>query len=257
MIGEKGAKLATSKKTVKLTYGKKATIKLRIPKKLNGMKIEASVMDASICSIEKNDSSHYSLFAKKSGGTYVVFKAVDESGKVVSQAYSKVLVPQPVTYINIPENDLRISPGSGKRIVPEFDKNNTVSKPLVFKSKGKGIKVTKTASGYVDIKCGSVVKRVKVSAKSYPDKNIILKKTTANTKVPAAGKNAKKIKIQVKKIKNAETPSSITWGIIGDHEGIEVNNGVVEISSSARPGLYTVTASADGFSSGCCEIVVK
>lgn len=266
VIGEKGAKLAISKKTVKLTYGKKATIKLRIPKKLKGMKIEASVMDASICSIEKNDSSHYSLFAKKSGGTYVVFKAVDESGKVVSQAYSKVLVPQPVTYINIPENDLRISPGSGKRIVPEFDKNNTVSKPLVFKSKGKGIKVTKSgyvlvtsagASGYVDIKCGSVVKRVKVSAKSYPDKNIILKKTTANTKVPAAGKNAKKIKIQVKKIKNAETPSSITWGIIGDHEGIEVNNGVVEISSSARPGLYTVTASADGFSSGCCEIVVK
>ena len=266
VIGEKGARLTTSKKTVKLSYGKKTTIKLNIPKKLNGMKIETAVMDASICSVEKNDSSHYSLIPKKTGGTYVVFKAVDETGKVVSQAYSKVLVPQPVSFINVPENDLRISPGSGKRIVPEFDRNNTVSKPLVFKSKGKGIKVTKSgyvvvtsagASGYVDIKCGSVVKRVKVSAKSYPDKNIIFRKTTANVKVPAAGKNAKKVKIQLKKIKNAEVPSSVTWGIIGDHEGIEVNNGVVEISSSAHPGLYTVTASADGFSSGCCEIVVK
>lgn len=58
--------------------------------------------------------------------------------------------------------------------------------------------------------------------------------------------------------KKAKQPKTVTWSVTDDPEGITVaSDGKVTIAENAKYGCYEVKATAEGFNTACCEVIVK
>ncbi len=216
----------------------------------------------------KATKGFFEIEALDVGTTYVVWTMTDENGKEVS-AVTKVIVKKPITELHIAEKEsspLTLNIGEGKRLTVTGTKGNTDSKDLSFSVKGKGVKVSK--SGYVvattpgseatvTVKAGKVSDSIRISVPSA-EKYLSLNKTSANIKIPkpAATKNST-VALKLTTPKKKEDQPNVTWSIAGDPEGITVFNGVVSVGSYANPGCYVVKASADGYNTACCELIVR
>ena len=231
----------------------------------------SGTVDASICSIGAATANSagtkltYAVTAKDAGAAFVRFTAI--SGEtVVSQALTRLIITKSVSDVEASVNKLTLKPGEGKRLVFTENKANTIGKAPTFKAKGKGIKVTKSgyvvgvtpgASGTVTIKAGNVKETVSVEVTTDGQgNNIFLNKISVSKKM---GK-ASTYKLAVKTKKRANAPASVSYRIVGDTatDGISVaNNGTVSIDANAKPGCYSIIASADGFTDGYSELIVK
>ena len=289
--GSKGYVLK-SKKVLKTAVGKNgAKLSLNLPKNLKGASVSVDMLDASgnvisevkagrsvdasICSIEKGISNAagtkltYAVNAKDAGAAYVRFTAAytDASGKTAfSQAVTKLIITKPVFLIDASVNELKLKPGEGKRIIVKTDHGNTDTKALSFKAKGKGIKVTKSGyviataagvSGTVTVKCGKVTKVINVTVDDVgAEKNMFFNRLSTSK----VSKKASSYKLAVKTAGDVDTPASVSYSIIGGSEsdGVSVSDdGTVNIAADAKPGCYSIKASAEGYTAAYSELIVK
>ena len=287
VAGKKGYVLKAMGSVKTSTDKTGAKLTLALPSKLKGATVTVDMLDASgnviakadasgtvdasICSIgaatanSKGNKLTYVVTAKDAGAAFVRFTASYEEN-AVSQALTKLIITKSVSDVEASVNKLTLKPGEGKRLVFTENKANTIGKAPTFKVKGKGIKVTKSgyvvgvtpgASGTVTIKAGNVKKTVSVEVTNDGEgKNIFLNKISVSKKM---GK-ASTYKLVVKTKKRANAPASVSYRIVGDTatDGISVaNDGTVSIAADAKPGCYSIIASADGFTDGYTELIVK
>nr|MCR4850144.1 hypothetical protein [Lachnospiraceae bacterium] len=111
------------------------------------------------------------------------------------------------------------------------------------------------SSGFVTVKAGKETGKVPVTVSDRSGSCLILNKTSVNAAAPKAGKKAKTLTLKVSKPK--QMSSNVKWRVLGDPTGITVRDGKVRVSSNASPGCYIVRAESDGYTSACCEVIVK
>ena len=287
VAGKKGYVLKAMGSVKTSTDKTGARLNLALPRELKGATVTVDMLDASGNVIAKADASGtvdasicsigaatansagrkltYVVTAKDAGAAFVRFTAASGEN-AVSQAITKIIITKSVSDVEASVNKLTLKPGEGKRLVFTENKANTIGKAPTFKARGKGIKVTKSgyvvgvtpgALGTVTIKAGNVKETVSVEVTTDGQgNNIFLNKISVSKKM---GK-ASTYKLAVKTKKRANAPASVSYRIVGDTatDGISVaNDGIVSIAADAKPGCYTIIASAEGFTDGYSELIVK
>lgn len=189
--------------------------------------------------------------------------------KGTSCAVTKLIVKKPTTEITIANKatglDLKV--GEGKRLIVNGTKDNTDSKEMAFSIKGKGVKVSKSgyvtavtpgSSAVVTVKSGKLSDSIQVRVSDdYKDKYLALSKTSVNVTLPKPGAKPKTVAIKLTLPKKAEQPT-VTWSVARAPQGITIDQvGKICVDSTASPGCYTVKATAEGFNTACCELIIK
>ena len=91
---------------------------------------------------------------------------------------------------------------------------------------------------------------------------LTINKNTITVTAPKAGVKAKTIAIKIATPEKKADQPVVKWEIIDSPDGITVNdNGVISVSSDAKPGCYEVAAVPQGegtpYNTAFCEVVVK
>ena len=262
----------TAPKTITLNMGTngKATISIPAMLKDRAANICYETETEGVCSVVNTTQSgnaskaEFEITPVGAGATYIRWSLTDEKGNETS-AYTKVIVKKPVTEIRISKMST-LDVGVGEWLQVKLTGDNTDPKAPVFSVKGKGIKVSKTghvvatapgAKGTITVKSGKASSSIDVAA-STPEKYMLLKQTSITVTKPKSGVRTARIIIASPK----KDQPKVDWSIYSTDLGVTVNeNGVVSVSSEAKPGLYEIVATpsdaGSGYNEATCELVVK
>ncbi|MCR5304517.1 MAG: Ig-like domain-containing protein [Lachnospiraceae bacterium] len=245
-------------------------VTVSLPKVLQGREVKYTMHTTGVCEIgdpsyNKNGSKAvFEILPLEPGATYVTWSVQNAAGRTAS-ACTKIIVKQPVYYLDIEEESLNLAVGAGQYLTVFDTMDNTNAKDLSFSVKGKGLKVSKSGyvmgtvpgvTGTVTVKCGSVKDVIPVTVDDTDLTYVCFTKPSFSVKAPKL-LSYKTSKVVLKTNVKKKDYSMLTWKIPGNPEGLEVVEGTVYVTEDAVPGSYIVKATSSGYNTACCELIVK
>ncbi|MBQ7557234.1 MAG: Ig-like domain-containing protein [Lachnospiraceae bacterium] len=276
----KSYKLSAPKQK-KLTYGIPGTLTVGLSPAIRSASglLSCNVLTEGVCTVsgpEYKDSDRkkasFTVTPVDAGATYLIWSLENESGIAV-KAVTKIIVKKPQTELKVEEGDkpIILSPGRGVRLKVTGTKGNTDPREPAFSVKGKGIRVSKSgyvsavlpgSLGVVTVKCCGIQTSVNIMVDAGTGNLLSLKKSSFTVKPPKeSSKNPKTVTIKLDSPGKKSEQPLLAWDIAGSHTGLSVNEGVVSVGSTARPGCYIITATPSGegspFNPVSCEVIVR
>ena len=268
--------VATKALTLNMGTNGKATVTIPAGLVARAANIVCDVENEEVCSVgspsfnKARSKATFEIIPENAGATYIEWSLADAKGNV-TRTYTKVIVKKPIDKDSFEvSGDTALTVGQGTWLKVVADEDNTDPKNPAFSFKGKGVKVSKTgyvvatdpgAKGTITVKAGKVSKTIDVTADS-PEKYMTLKQTSVTVNVPKPGAKAKTAAISVSVPKKKQDQPEVIWTTEPKISGVEISaNGIVSVSSEAKPGVYEIVATpadaGSGYNVATCELVVK
>lgn len=268
----------TANKTVNTSVGVRTNPKVTVtlPKFLYRASVKCEVVKGGVCLVygpqynSNGSKASFEIVPVGAGATYIMWEVTGTSGRY-TRTWTKVVVKQPVTELELMQDSVSLSPGGGQYITLRDTPDNTSTANVSFTAKGKGLKVSKSGfvmatypgvQGYVTVKAGKLRRTIPVTvgpSGSINDQGFVaFTKPSWSVTAPEVGTEKRSSVVLKTNLKKKNYISSLwNWVVDGSPEGIEIRDGKVYVSDSAVPGCYVVRASAYGYNIAECELLVK